>query len=1406
MKNQSFGFALPITPRTECFRETPEPPLDTFRQQPSYCYGGHAYSEAEKRRDVKQLYVIESILKDLEGARDKVENYAYERPKLLSERDRLENKLAMSENRTSLAYTALGDLCRPWRFARVSEKLYREFHPEPSSGTRTDRDNETGTAGGDRLDLGIDTYTVQGELGGRTSFLARMKVDNDSNLDSIRDYIKHRENGSDTDNPDEDFPADGRFTWAKDTRLPKEVMARYGVKYTEGLGDHAWMAKRDCNFLARREREKKQFSLALEANVLEQTLNRHPCTGIFGPDGLSKTALLYHFKQQVYPSTLVFQCSLNYGDGFAALQLLEQAKLVQKNNVYPMTLQTAMTAVADHFSPQKVILITHCTRRLNHLSSYILPDNLQWWIVSNQPQPLPSEQTFEITPVIAQTILPNLSLPQADFVNTELLHRYNQRLLSSLDFYPYHLKESIREITPTGEIDRANITNCLIEHHLAQLRVQFEDDQETFDALIHAFGWIAPGWLPLPLFEKAFERMAFDSTLLSRMLDAIDERQLLKRAEPIPSAQTELILPKLLQQYCQTQLLLNPTLDNIQIECWFKPLNHWLNTLLSELQQSRQQPLMERQTLFVQLHHAVQFCEQCLDHFDLGQFEYHIDFDTYVKAVHALTDIYFEDLHDYHKAQTYCEGLTDFDLYLTSAQKTANDVRSLRSQMAVVGNYTQSDLPSLRRFVETCFNGPQAANTKHSAFEFYGAGLLSNLGAKIQTHPQNRHRTWGWLPSDAHQRQTSKAFLITRKEAQWTLICLLLKPECENPETIQCYPEQFTLSDFLKLSPDSNTFSPEKYQAIDEIRELLEAKTRSRGKEHHFSYYINMIEIVEVPNWESVAAYPYVRLTWGLATVLQSNMMPAQSAKALCHHFARWALTSTTVSAFIGPAARNSQADYDGTSTTTTTAKSSQSEGQSISHSGESWCEESDEDEKFDLIETLSECYSQPNSPYQKLIPKIPQEIQSAYFALETAFFEHIDTHQIATSKPRKLDRLRHHLLKARQKNPPHRILIQGDVGVGKTTLCEYIVADWLTPGQGHWAHGFKLIWHLRLIECIADSALISDLLNHSADPGTLAQRILYQDLKRKWQQANSVREITLSQFNEAFQDLQKNCTWVLLLDGYDELVDHAPTHFEIDALIQALSTIHDRTLLLTRPYALPKNASTYYNETFRLNGVPKDHVEVLIEKFTVPYQTQHDYRYRVQSLIQSQREHPYIKRISQNPLFLKKICKVLFDTRESSSQHQRSQSNQASQARLSLTSWIDHIVQDLYQRVGKKVNKVTQIDQGTEPTQQPLTQISKNSLAKHYQTLESELSRWSYNALRNENENLRDQIILSENSPAAYPVLLRKTGMFNQPDETKRTFKFNFTILLQYYVSRHIAKQLIDQTAADAVSFALTT
>ena len=69
--------------------------------------------------------------------------------------------------------------------------------------------------------------------------------------DAFASYVKERANGTDEDNPPEPLPKDGEYT--VDFETIRECFSR--IRYTEGPGDHEWMARKDEKYLRQLKRK-----------------------------------------------------------------------------------------------------------------------------------------------------------------------------------------------------------------------------------------------------------------------------------------------------------------------------------------------------------------------------------------------------------------------------------------------------------------------------------------------------------------------------------------------------------------------------------------------------------------------------------------------------------------------------------------------------------------------------------------------------------------------------------------------------------------------------------------------------------------------------------------------------------------------------------------------------------------------------------------------------------------------------------------------------------------------------------------------------------------------------------------------------------------------------------------------
>ena len=76
---------------------------------------------------------------------------------------------------------------------------------------------------------------------------------------ALNDYRERRENGLKQDNPNENFPKDGSYTWTKEGCVDREHNDNnFCVKYTPGFDDKAWMEQKDSSYLKRLKYEKEE--------------------------------------------------------------------------------------------------------------------------------------------------------------------------------------------------------------------------------------------------------------------------------------------------------------------------------------------------------------------------------------------------------------------------------------------------------------------------------------------------------------------------------------------------------------------------------------------------------------------------------------------------------------------------------------------------------------------------------------------------------------------------------------------------------------------------------------------------------------------------------------------------------------------------------------------------------------------------------------------------------------------------------------------------------------------------------------------------------------------------------------------------------------------------------------------
>lgn len=159
------------------------------------------------------------------------------------------------------------------------------------------------------------------------------------------------------------------------------------------------------------------------------------------------------------------------------------------------------------------------------------------------------------------------------------------------------------------------------------------------------------------------------------------------------------------------------------------------------------------------------------------------------------------------------------------------------------------------------------------------------------------------------------------------------------------------------------------------------------------------------------------------------------------------------------------------------------------------------------------------------------------------------------------------------------RLLIQGEAGFGKSTLCTKLAYDWAQEVQGGFVNKFDLVILYRLRN-LGNKNLEEELITlcHNHYGGK-----------------DSDVRITISALHNRSEDI------LLLLDGYDEVPEER--RFIVDELVGTKKTgrqsiFRSATMIVTtRPVNYP-NHRKLYERLVRLNGISKKDIEKFIEKF----------------------------------------------------------------------------------------------------------------------------------------------------------------------------------------------------------------
>ncbi|CAF0945019.1 unnamed protein product [Adineta steineri] len=159
-------------------------------------------------------------------------------------------------------------------------------------------------------------------------------------------------------------------------------------------------------------------------------------------------------------------------------------------------------------------------------------------------------------------------------------------------------------------------------------------------------------------------------------------------------------------------------------------------------------------------------------------------------------------------------------------------------------------------------------------------------------------------------------------------------------------------------------------------------------------------------------------------------------------------------------------------------------------------------------------------------------------------------------------------------KNQEKKVLVFGRAGIGKSTFCRYIAYQW----------AMGLYWtHYELLALIP----LRRLTMNRYPPLPIGQSYSLLDLVKKEIISIDLPEYENNLLKKHFD--AKKTLWIL--DGYDEIVQNAPSHLEC-LFEQLLKTPHH--ILTSRPY---QNTLPYHVQ-MEITGFTNDNIERYVEQF----------------------------------------------------------------------------------------------------------------------------------------------------------------------------------------------------------------
>ncbi|XP_077992483.1 uncharacterized protein LOC144446564 [Glandiceps talaboti] len=189
---------------------------------------------------------------------------------------------------------------------------------------------------------------------------------------------------------------------------------------------------------------------------------------------------------------------------------------------------------------------------------------------------------------------------------------------------------------------------------------------------------------------------------------------------------------------------------------------------------------------------------------------------------------------------------------------------------------------------------------------------------------------------------------------------------------------------------------------------------------------------------------------------------------------------------------------------------------------------------------------------------------------------------------------------------PPHRILVEGEAGMGKSTFCRKISLDWAL-GSEPVLQKYKLLFALELRQITTSGMLLDCIFD----------QLLTDDLG-----------INRQHLENYIKNNQENI--LILLDGADELKDSLKD--DVFRLIRSKVLPKATIVVTTRPIGRP-DLIKFVDQHYIIKGFSQESIAVYVHKFF-----QYDAS-KAESLIEKIRNEETIENLAMNPLLAVLLC-----------------------------------------------------------------------------------------------------------------------------------------------------------------------